>query len=97
MPCGQVKISAAYPNPVQNGEGSVKFDLLSSCPQKVTWRVFTSSYRKVYAETMEVNGPRTAVWDLKDEKGRLVASGLYVIRVQSDGNEPVYRKVLLLY
>lgn len=57
--------------------------------------MFTSSYRKVYAETLEVTGPRTVAWDLRDTKGVPVAVGLYYIQVRAGSATPVILKVLV--
>jgi hypothetical protein len=88
-------VSAAYPNPVFWNNEAVKFDLLTSCPQEVDWEVFTSGYRKIYGETIQVSGPKTAVWNLRDKKGRIVSNGLYFIRVLSGNAEPAILRILI--
>jgi hypothetical protein len=88
--------SVPYPNPVYVVGQTVKIDLLTSCPQQCTWAVYTSGYRKVYEESVLVNGPRTVIWNTKDDKGKQVAGGIYFIQIQSGNSEPVIRKLLML-
>jgi hypothetical protein len=89
-----VTVSNPYPNPVGMG-GTVKFNLLSSCPQTVDWGVYTITSRMIYGETAEVNGPKTAVWDLKDQKGVAVGIGIYYVKVKVPGGNPAVLKVLV--
>jgi hypothetical protein len=97
MPCGQMTVSAAYPNPVFFAGDTVKFNLLTSCPENATWTVFTPAYRLVYSETVLVNGPKTVAWDMKDKKNASVAGGLYFIQVKSGKTELKTLKVLVQY
>jgi hypothetical protein len=97
VPCGQMDCSVAYPNPVFARGQRVMIDLLTSCPQQTHWAVYTSGYRKVYEESLLVDGPRTVVWDLRDDKGVPVAGGMYFIRVQSGNSETKVLKSLVLY
>jgi hypothetical protein len=92
-----LECSVAYPNPVFARGQRVMIDLLTSCPQKATWAVYTSGYRKVYEESILVDGPRTVAWDMTDDKGIRVAGGIYFIQVQSGNSDPTILKLLVLY
>ena len=92
--CETVRVSHAYPNPVAHGN-AVYVDLLSGCPKTVSWKVYTTNYRLVAWGTELVTGKRTAVWDLRDRKGRPVANGYYHWKFESDGAF-VIRKVMVL-
>ena len=94
LPCGWVNVSNAYPNPVPLG-GTLKFNLLSSCPVNVGWKVVTTSYRQVAGGTEAVNGAKTAAWNLKDSSGVPVGVGVYYVAVTSPGNTDVLLKVLV--
>jgi hypothetical protein len=88
-------VSAVYPNPVFWNHEVVKFDLLTSCPQEVEWTVFTSGYRKIYEQAIQVKGPKTVVWNLRDQEGEIVSNGLYFIRVHSGNTGTQIGKVLI--
>lgn len=74
----------------------VKVDVTSPCHQTVRCRVFSVSFRKVLDTTMEVSGRVTYMWDLKDEKGRPVAAGMYYLVFDVDGKDAQTRRVVVL-
>jgi hypothetical protein len=84
--CGTLKVSAAYPNPVMN-QDFVKVNLYTFCPKTVKMTVVTAAYRQVYQEEMNVLWNKTAVWNITDDKGARMASGLYYIIFTMDGNK----------
>jgi hypothetical protein len=92
--CAAVQVSHAYPNPVTDGS-AVHADLVSGCPKTVTWKVYTTNYRLVALGSVLVTGKRTAVWDLRDRRGRPVANGYYHWKFENDGGF-VVRKVMVL-
>jgi hypothetical protein len=55
----------------------VSVDLSSVCPTDARWSIVTVAYRKVLAGSVHVDGRTTVAWDLRDDKGRPVAGGLY--------------------
>jgi hypothetical protein len=89
-----MSVSNAYPNPVSRG-GVVKVNLLTSCPLTTDWAVYTLGYKMIYRETTSVNGPKTVVWTLQDDKGVGVAAGLYYMKFNT-GSNPIVLKVLVL-
>jgi hypothetical protein len=64
----------------------------------VNWDVETVSFRKICEYKTSVTGSDTLRWDLKDKYGSQVANGLYYIRVQVAGAQPLARilKVMVL-
>jgi len=74
----------------------MRFNLVVPCPASVTWEVFSVSYRKIYSETVEVNGARIVAWNLKDLKGKNVANGAYHVRFMVEGDATAYYKVIVL-
>jgi len=93
--CGTIVVSAPYPNPVISGQ-AVRFDLAAPCPLSVTWEVFSTSYRKIYSETVVVSGAQTVAWNLRDLRGKLIANGAYHVRFVVGGKETANYKVLVL-
>jgi hypothetical protein len=64
----------------------------------VTLDVFTVAFRKIAEQTYPVSLYTTLTWDAQDNWGKPVASGLYYLRVQVNGPQPVTKifKVLVL-
>jgi hypothetical protein len=56
-----------------------------NCPKTVRVAVYTAAYRKIYAETMQVSGTYTWVWNLVDGKKAPVARGVYYLHVEDVG------------
>jgi flagellar hook assembly protein FlgD len=60
-------------------------------------RVYDVSGRLVdtiVERTLEA-GPHTRIWEGTDELGRRVASGVYILMLESDGKRDVHRAVLV--
>lgn len=63
----------------------------------VNWSVFTTAFRKVAGGTASVTGTGMIQWNLEDNSGKPVASGLYYLRVEiKDGQETVTKILKLL-
>jgi hypothetical protein len=89
-------MSVAYPNPVQDRHTAVKVDLESACPRTVRWTVSTVGNRVVARGTTQVMGKATVAWDQRDFRDRLVANGVYYLRLYEDGRETRRVKVMVL-
>jgi hypothetical protein len=76
-----VVISPPYPNPIQ-GQGSVKFDVMTSSATNLNWDVFTTASRKIVSGFRSIAGNTTITWNLSDGRGGHVADGLYYLRVK---------------
>jgi hypothetical protein len=89
-------ISNPYPNPSTGGPVDVNIDI--SSPSIVTLTVFTLFGREVYQESLELALDGTISWNLADLQGTTVANGLYYLKIQVNGNQPLVRvlKVLVL-
>ena len=72
----------------------LRFNLASSCPVNAVWNVYSVSYKRVAGSVLPVDGSVTASWDLKDENGVPVATGVYYLRVVTASN-PVVQKILV--
>jgi len=64
----------------------------------VTLTVFTLSGREIYTESLELASNGTIAWDLNDLEGTTVSNGLYYLKIQVTGNQPLVEvlKVLVL-
>jgi ELWxxDGT repeat protein len=83
----------SFPNPFSR-HTNIRFDL--SSPALVRVRLFDAAGREVrdlVSERMTV-GPHAVGWDGRDEKGRLVGSGVYLYRVEAGGASDAGRVVL---
>ena len=90
-----MEVSAPYPNPVRTGT-QVQVDLFSACPKSVHGVVMSVAYRKLAYFMVRVSGQSKTGWDLRDLKGREVASGVYYLVLQTDGENRIVRKILVL-
>jgi hypothetical protein len=76
-----------YPNPVKAGPLSVCFT--TAGPSRVRWKIFTTAFRKIYDRDEGITSGGTLVWNLKDQWESPVANGLYYLRVEIDGPQPM--------
>ena len=91
--CGDVAVSAPYPNPVS--VGPVKVDLQSACAKRVSWSVYTPANRKILESAVNVSGKTTVMWNLTDAKGERVAAGLYYLVFAPEGQKRRVCKVFV--
>lgn len=84
LPSSPILISA-YPNPFN---GSVSISIRLSEAGKFVAGIYDLSGREIrtWDAATEAGSARTIVWNSDDHSGRLVASGLYFVRVTSDDN-----------
>ena len=90
-------VSPPYPNPPINGP--VNVDVWLAGDSNVSMDVFTTAFRKVVGFSNQyAEGKWTLTWDLKDKFGNAVSNGLYYLRIQVTGPQPVKRifKVLVV-
>jgi hypothetical protein len=95
--CPAVTLSAPYPNPATCQACSVRFDLMSTCPKTLHWTITTTASRLVVSGTLSVFGRGTLVWDQRDNRGKLVANGLYYFRLLEAGQTDQRAKILILH
>lgn len=88
------RVSGVYPNPF-NPRTTVQFDLAE--PGEVVLAVYDVTGRRVATLAREnyPAGRHQLVWQGRDEAGRPVASGMYVVRLQAGGTTQL-KKVMLL-
>jgi len=88
------RLAGVYPNPF-NPQTTVEFDLAS--PRPVDLAVYDLTGRRVARLADEVlpAGRHRRVWTGRDDRGRTMASGVYVVRLRA-GDVEALHKVLLV-
>ena len=88
------ELEAAYPNPF-NSEVAIRFTLDESQPIEVAiYNVAGQKVRTVVSGALSV-GTHRLMWDGRDDLGREVATGLYLVQL-SDRQRSVVQKITLL-
>ena len=85
-----------YPNPSNGGPVNVDVNLPTAA--NVSCEVFTTAFRKIVGQTWPAPaGNSSYQWDLTDKTGSRAANGLYYIRIQVTGAQPLTKvyKVLI--
>jgi hypothetical protein len=64
----------------------------------VTLSVYSLSGRRIYQESLELTSDGSISWNLNDLEGVAVANGVYYLRIQVNGSQPLTKllKVLIL-
>jgi len=74
----------------------VTLEISAACAKSLRWTLFTTAYRRVAGGEMTVLGRSAWRWDLRDDKGRAVASGLYYLSVEVEGEARRLYRILAL-
>jgi uncharacterized repeat protein (TIGR01451 family) len=95
-PGGGITVSDPYPNPPKDG-GTVYIEVVGGDGSSLRWTVYSTALRKIREGSLRTQGRTVLAWDLKDQKGKPVANGIYhvVLRPQ-EGEPPILRKVIVL-
>ena len=93
---GISRLARPAPNPARTAVSSIAYSLAT--PATVRLAAFDTGGRlvRVIAKGMRPSGYHTATWDLSDERGRRVAAGVYLIRLDVDGRKVESRKVTVV-
>jgi subtilisin family serine protease len=83
-----------YPNPyrAQRHAGVT----IAGLPRTATVRIFSPDGRLVRTLEAQRNGSGGLTWDARDRRGDAVPSGVYLVRVEADGNEAVLKKAAVI-
>lgn len=76
-----------YPNPCRLTAGQTNI-MFANLTREATIKILTST-GEVIREIRETDGNGGVEWDLKDENGELVSSGIYLYYVTSDGHTKI--------
>jgi len=101
QPVGASASSYAYPNPFSPDEEVVRIHYSTGgTPSQVTIEVFDFGMNRV--RTLINNAQRSGgnehddIWDGKDSAGRQVANGVYFYRIDIEGRDPSWGKIMVL-
>jgi len=83
-----------YPNPF-NPETTVCFELVDSTPVRLLVYALTGQRVRTLVDGELAGGIHAAVWNGRDEDGRKVASGVYLLKLEMGGYQAM-RKMLLV-
>ncbi|MBK8167330.1 MAG: T9SS type A sorting domain-containing protein [bacterium] len=94
IPGAGLHFDAAYPNPF-NPSSTIEFTVPTTAPVRLA--IYDSRGRlvRIVVDEILAAGPQMRVWDGRDTSGRPVGSGVYLVRLQANGQSDV-RKVTLL-
>jgi hypothetical protein len=90
------RLHAAYPNPF-NPETTIRFEVAGSLPRKAAVTVFDVTGRRVAMLFSDActPGSHEVRWNGRDDTGRAVGSGLYIVRFEA-GDFSQSRRIVLL-
>ena len=83
-----------FPNPYRQNQHDGRV-IIAGLPRTAQIAIYSLDGRLV-RELEEFDGDGGAPWDLTDARGEAVPSGVYLIRVESEGQEPVIEKVAII-
>ena len=86
---------AVWPNPARSGATSVAFALRHETDARVTVYDLAGRVVRRLADGRASAGERTLTWDRRDDEGRAVATGVYMVRVEAQGETRSARVVVL--
>jgi len=84
-----------YPNPYRAATHG-KDLTIAGLPREATVRIYAPSGRLVRVLSVENNRDGGRRWDLRDERGEHVPSGVYLIRVNAPEHAPVLEKAAVI-
>jgi 1,4-alpha-glucan branching enzyme len=93
-PASNLLLHMPYPNPIA-GVALVSFELPETGRARLTVHDVAGRVVRVLGEDHYRAGPNEISWDGTDSRGRRVASGVYLIRLESGGKE-AHRKAVVL-
>lgn len=84
-----------YPNPVRVPRQGSEL-AVAGLPPNATIRIFSPTGRLVQVLSVQDGRRGGTIWDLRDRRGRLVPSGIYLIRVEAPDTSPVLKKAAVI-
>jgi flagellar hook assembly protein FlgD len=93
-PMGQVSFAGSRPNPFV-GQTTFEFALPRAGDVKLTAFDAAGRLVRTLALGRQLEGTHRVAWDGRDDAGRIVASGVYLVRLEA-GEVALVRKVLRL-
>ena len=88
------RLDGGYPNPF-NGTASIRYGLVEGGPVTLTvYNLLGQPVRRL-VDTVQVGGHHLALWDGRDDGGRDLASGVYLVRLTTPGDHRVTRLAMV--
>jgi hypothetical protein len=89
-------VGPPYPDPV-TGPYPISVNVQVPGPSTVTMDIFTTAFRKIATQSIQVAGSSAVSWDMRDKWGTPVADGLYYLRIHVTGPQHLTKifKVLI--
>jgi hypothetical protein len=88
------RLLGAYPNPF-NPQTTLRFTLGAPARVRLTVHDVTGRHVRVIADEAFAAGMYERIWDGRDDGGRELASGIYLLRLNTVAGEQAQRLVLL--
>ncbi|MCF8260516.1 MAG: hypothetical protein K9J12_07060 [Melioribacteraceae bacterium] len=89
----------AFPNPFAPDQEVVKIKYQLSNNSTVSIRVMDfgmNLVKTIIQNVTQVAGEHFEIWNGRDEFGNYVTNGVYFYRVDTEGNDPIYNKIMVL-
>ena len=90
----KIQIINVSPNPF-NTSTTISFTIPSSCYAALAVYSFTGQRVRTLVSGPLSAGSHSAFWDGRDDSGRLVSSGVYLFRIEADGENAAGKMLFL--
>ncbi len=84
-----------YPNPIKLSRHDPKLTV-AGIPTNATIRIYSPAGRLVEELSVEGNRMGGATWNLRTRRGKMVPSGVYLVRVEAPDSSPVIKKAAVI-
>ncbi len=95
VPADRLADAYIFPNPVRIGQQQFRVTI-AGLPAEASIQILSNTGYLV-RRLEEVDGDGGTPWDLRNQDGTLVPSGVYLVRIEAEGFEPVLRKVAVIH
>jgi len=85
-----------YPNPYRTDRHGSRDLTVAGLPPEATVRIFSRSGQLVRVLATGENRTGGRTWNLRNERGELVPSGVYLVRVEAPDQAPVLKKAAVI-
>jgi hypothetical protein len=83
-----------FPNPLDSRLHTARL-MVAGVPRAATVRIYSA--QGIFVRQLEErNGNGGIPWDLRDGDGNPIASGIYLVRVEAEGESPVLLKAAIV-
>ena len=92
---GIIAVSRVYPNPGPGSENGIWFDYkLLARVETITLDIYTPTGERIYTHSIpDVNGTGRILWDVTNDAGKEVVSGIYIYVLKAESNGEIDTKI----